>query len=57
MDQAVDAPQRPLELALAWRNRFARLGPAFYTELPPTPLPSPYLVGLNRRAGRRTGTF
>src|SRR6185369_13180073 len=48
MDQAVDAPQRPLELALGWRNRFAQLGPAFYTALPPTPLPSPYLVGLNR---------
>jgi serine/tyrosine/threonine adenylyltransferase len=49
MDQVVDAPLRPLDLGLAWRNRFARLGPAFYTELQPTPLPSPYLVGLNRR--------
>ncbi|HXD04389.1 MAG TPA: YdiU family protein [Novosphingobium sp.] len=55
MDQAVDAPQRPLELALAWRHRFARLGPAFYTELPPTPLPSPYLVGLNRALARELG--
>jgi uncharacterized protein YdiU (UPF0061 family) len=55
MDQAIDAPQRPLELALAWRNRFARLGPAFYTELAPTPLPSPYLVGLNRALAGKLG--
>ncbi|HXE46728.1 MAG TPA: YdiU family protein, partial [Ramlibacter sp.] len=55
MDQAVDAPQRPLELALGWRNRFAQLGPAFYTALPPTPLPSPYLVGLNRALAGELG--
>ena len=48
MDQAVDAPPRPLELGLAWRNSFAGLGPAFFTELEPAPLPSPYLVGFNR---------
>jgi serine/tyrosine/threonine adenylyltransferase len=45
---------------LAWRNRFAALPPAFYTRLPPSPLPEPYLVaasdsaaallGLDRRA-------
>jgi serine/tyrosine/threonine adenylyltransferase len=49
MDQVVDAPPRQLDLGLPWRNSFAGLGPAFYTELQPTPLPSPYLVGLNRR--------
>jgi serine/tyrosine/threonine adenylyltransferase len=49
MDQVVDAPPRQLDLGLRWRNSFAGLGPAFYTELQPTPLPSPYLVGLNRR--------
>ena len=47
MDQVVDAPPRQLELGLSWRNSFAGLGPSFYTELEPTPLPSPYLVGLN----------
>ena len=52
MDQLVDSPPLPLDLDLAWRNSFARLGPAFYTELPAT-LPSPYLVGLNRCTGRR----
>lgn len=30
---------------LAWRHGFADLGPAFFTELQPTPLPSPHWVG------------
>ena len=30
---------------LAWRHGFAGLGPAFFTELQPTPLPSPHWVG------------
>ena len=55
MDQAVDAPPRQLDLGLAWRNTFAGLGPAFYTELRPTPLPSPYLVGLNRALAEELG--
>jgi len=38
---------RAADPALAWRNNFAGLGPAFYTELQPTPLPSPSLVDLN----------
>ncbi|MBA3771332.1 MAG: YdiU family protein [Ramlibacter sp.] len=46
MDQAVAVPQQ-LDLGLPWCNSFAHLGPAFYTELVPTPLPAPYLVGLN----------
>ncbi len=28
-----------------WSHRFAQLGPAFFTELHPTPLPQPYWVG------------
>ena len=55
MDQVVDAPVRPLELGLAWRNSFAGLGPAFFTELDPIPLPSPYLVGLNRSLAAEMG--
>jgi uncharacterized protein YdiU (UPF0061 family) len=47
MDQVVEAPQDQLDLNLAWTNTFSRLGPAFFTELSPTPLPTPYLVGLN----------
>jgi protein adenylyltransferase len=52
---ALDAPPRELDLGLAWRNSFARLGTAFYTELAPTPLPSPYLVGLNRALAGELG--
>jgi uncharacterized protein YdiU (UPF0061 family) len=55
MDQVVDAPLRPLNLGLAWRNSFAALGPAFFTELQPTPLPSAYLVGLNRGLAAELG--
>ena len=55
MDQLVATPPRQLDLNLAWPNSFAGLGPAFYTELAPTPLPSPYLVGLNRRLAAELG--
>jgi serine/tyrosine/threonine adenylyltransferase len=47
VNQAVDTLPGQLDLALPWRNSFASLGPAFFTELQPTPLPSPYLVGIN----------
>jgi len=55
MDQLVEAPARQLDLALDWRNSFARLGPAFFTELAPAPLPSPCLVGLNRLLAAELG--
>ena len=55
MDQVVDAPASPLDLKLAWPNTFSELGPAFYTELQPTPLPAPYLVGVNRRLAAELG--
>jgi serine/tyrosine/threonine adenylyltransferase len=55
MDHNVDAPLRPLELGLAWRNSFAQLGPAFFTELQATPLPSPYLVGVNESLAGELG--
>ena len=41
------APRAAPEPALAWRNSFSTLGPAFFTDLQPTPLPSAGLVGLN----------
>ena len=52
MDTAVAAPAaesalRPFDLGARWRPGFAALGPAFFTELSPTPLPPAYLVGLN----------
>ncbi|MBA3592422.1 MAG: YdiU family protein [Polaromonas sp.] len=40
---------------LTWNNRFATLGPDFFTELRPTPLPSPYWVGRNQAVARELG--
>ena len=50
MDEIIQRPEpatAPLDAALTWHNSFATLGAAFFTELLPTPLPSPSLVGLN----------
>jgi uncharacterized protein YdiU (UPF0061 family) len=40
---------------LNWVNRYAALGPAFHTPLPPQPLPAPYWVGQSRAVGRELG--
>ncbi|MDB5929942.1 MAG: hypothetical protein JWR60_1649 [Polaromonas sp.] len=40
---------------LHWINTFASLGPDFYSELEPRPLPSPYWVGRNRAHARELG--
>lgn len=40
---------------LKWTNSFARLGPDFYTELQPVPLPAPYWVGRSRALARELG--
>ena len=40
---------------LKWRHTFAALGPEFYTELAPTPLPAPYWVGRSRALARELG--
>ncbi len=40
---------------LKWSNSFAGLGPDFYTELQPSPLPSPYWVGRNAGLARELG--
>ena len=53
--EVIDTPVRQLDLGLAWPNGFAGLGPAFYTELAPIALPSPYLVGLNQRLAAELG--
>ncbi|NCT95897.1 MAG: YdiU family protein [Comamonadaceae bacterium] len=45
-DTALAAPAA-LDLARPWRHRFADLGPAFFTEVQPTPLPDPHPIGLN----------
>ena len=41
--------------SLTWANSFARLGPDFYTELQPSPLPSPYWVSRNGALARELG--
>ncbi|KQP14910.1 YdiU family protein [Pseudorhodoferax sp. Leaf267] len=41
--------------ALAWQEGFARLGPAFYTRLQPTPLPAPYWVSRSERVAASLG--
>jgi serine/tyrosine/threonine adenylyltransferase len=48
MDHAITETPAALELGPAWHHGFAQLGSAFFTELQPTPLPSPTLVSLNR---------
>jgi serine/tyrosine/threonine adenylyltransferase len=41
--------------SLPYNNSFATLPPAFFTRLPPTPLPTPYLVGASASAARLIG--
>jgi len=44
-----------LDLGRPWRHSFAGLGPAFFTELRPTPLPQPHLVSVNARLAAGLG--
>ncbi|WP_298212308.1 protein adenylyltransferase SelO [Acidovorax sp.] len=46
MNPTADSATRP-ETGLAWDHRFAALGPDFFTELRPSPLPSPHWVGVS----------
>ncbi|MDQ6881446.1 MAG: YdiU family protein, partial [Pseudomonadota bacterium] len=55
MNETLEAPTAAVEPRLAWRNSFAALGPAFFTDLQPTPLPSPSLVALNDRLAAELG--
>ena len=43
------------DLGLAWDHRFAALGPDFFTELRPTPLPSPHWVGTSPAVAQLLG--
>jgi uncharacterized protein YdiU (UPF0061 family) len=47
MTEIADAPTAELDLRVEWRNSFADLGPAFFTELRSTPLPEPYGISVN----------
>ncbi|MGZ5270410.1 MAG: protein adenylyltransferase SelO [Ramlibacter sp.] len=55
MTFVTDAPPGALDLGARWREGFAALGPAFFTELPPAPLPDPALVALNEPLARDLG--
>jgi uncharacterized protein YdiU (UPF0061 family) len=54
MTAVLDTPA-VLDLGIDWRNSFAALGPSYYTELSPMPLPEPTLVGLNAALARELG--
>jgi len=55
MEQAIAEAAEALELGPAWHHGFAALGPAFHTELGPTPLPRPHLVSVNDRLAADLG--
>ena len=44
-----------VDLGLHWVPGFSTLGPAFYTELQPRPLPDPYWIGRSVAAARTLG--
>jgi uncharacterized protein YdiU (UPF0061 family) len=44
-----------LDIGLQWHNRFAQLGPDFFTPLAPHPLPEPYWVGRSTAVARTLG--
>jgi serine/tyrosine/threonine adenylyltransferase len=43
------------DIGLAWKHGFATLGPDFFTELRPTPLPSPHWVGTSSAVAQLIG--
>jgi serine/tyrosine/threonine adenylyltransferase len=55
MTETAEAATAPLDLGLPWQHSFAALGPAFHTELRPTPLPAPYAVCVNGRLAGELG--
>lgn len=55
MEHAIAEAPQALELGPAWHHGFAGLGPSFYTELRPTPLPDPHLVSVNRALAAELG--
>ena len=54
MSFSTPSPTAP-SLSLPWQKGFAALGSDFYTELRPTPLPSPHWVGTSHSVARLLG--
>jgi uncharacterized protein YdiU (UPF0061 family) len=44
-----------VDLGLRWTSGFSALGPGFFTELAPSPLPDPYWVGRSAAVARELG--
>src|SRR5690348_15190154 len=55
MTTPTEVPAIALDLGVRWREGFASLGPAFFTELPAAPLPAPYPVDVNASLARALG--
>ena len=54
MNLSVDS-DTSADIGLAWNHGFAALGPDFYTNLRPTPLPAPHWVGTSADVARLIG--
>ena len=54
MSFSIPSPSAP-SLSLPWQKGFAALGSDFYTELRPTPLPSPHWVGTSHSVAQLLG--
>lgn len=54
MSFSIPSPSAP-SLSLPWQKGFAALGSDFYTELRPTPLPSPHWVGASHSVAQLLG--
>jgi uncharacterized protein YdiU (UPF0061 family) len=55
MTETAEAATAELALPVRWRNSFAALGPAFFTELRSTPLPEPHGIAVNAQLAGELG--
>ena len=55
MHPSADRDNTTADLSLAWHHGFAALGTDFFTELRPTPLPTPHWVGTSANVARLIG--
>lgn len=55
MNLPADSATPTADIGLAWNHGFAALGPDFFTELRPTPLPAPHWVGTSGAVAQLIG--